>query len=582
MTPGMGGVDLSAWTFWWGFNREKYLQLKAHLSKQEGVFTSDSADGLLSGNAQGRDSMRPTADQIQRLVLPALKDALDKETNRDIVTGALIALAKIGQEPEVAMSYFKKFLPSKDQEIAETAALAYGILAAPEGVPILRDLFEDNDAGRKLTGQPEVPWRTRTFAIYGLGLTGSRTNDRDVQTKIQSWLLDFIKKSERSDRRDLRVAAIVSVGLLPDPEKKTVAALEKFFEENRKREGIICAHVPNAIARILKDAPLDERKAYCDKLIAELAEKHKQQDSDVRRSFAQALGLLTRAEDPHANKVFEVLQEKIEKELSKNRQLAYFGFIALGQISGTDEPNNGIDKYLVSKAMAEGGIVMTRSWAAIACGVAGFEQLNRGKKIDETIAQRLADQMMSIKDPEQRAAYAIGIGLMRYMPGSSALKRCLKEVKDDTWRGYFATGLGLMGDKTATAEIHEIVKGATRRPELLREAAIALGLLGDKSVLETLVAIISDKENKTLAVQAAVATALGFVGDYRALEPLCASLRNASLSAESRAFAAVALGIVCDKEDYPWNFKISVDLNYTATTATLNDQVSQTGILNLL
>jgi HEAT repeat protein len=293
---------------------------------------------------------------------------------------------------------------------------------------------------------------------------------------------------------------------------------------------------------------------------------------------------LTRAEDPHAKKAFEVIQEKIEKELSKNRQLAYFGMIALGQISGTDEPNNAVDKYLLEKAMAEGGIVMTRAWAAIACGVAGFDQLGHSKKLDDTYGQRLADKMLDIKDPEQRAAYAIGLGLMRYNAGANALKRCLKEVKDDTWRGYFATALGLMGEKSAIGEIQELVKNATRRPELLRETAIALGLLGDKSVLDTLVKILTDKDNKTLAVQAAVATALGYVGDYRAIKPLGESLidKDKLLSAESRAFAAVALGIVCDKEDFPWNFKISTDLNYTATTATLNDQISQTGILNLL
>jgi HEAT repeat protein len=173
---------------------------------------------------------------------------------------------------------------------------------------------------------------------------------------------------------------------------------------------------------------------------------------------------------------------------------------------------------------------------------------------------------------------------MRYNAGANALKRCLKEVKDDTWRGYFATALGLMGEKSAIGEIQELVKNATRRPELLRETAIALGLLGDKSVLDTLVKILTDKDNKTLAVQAAVATALGYVGDYRAIKPLGESLidKDKLLSAESRAFAAVALGIVCDKEDFPWNFKISTDLNYTATTATLNDQISQTGILNLL
>ena len=106
---------------------------------------------------------------------------------------------------------------------------------------------------------------------------------------------------------------MISLGLIPDSDRKVVQVLEKYFEENRKREEIICAHVPNAIARILKDAPVDERKTYCDKLVVELAEKAKSSEANIRRSMAQALGMLTRAEDPQAKKVFEVLQEKIEE-----------------------------------------------------------------------------------------------------------------------------------------------------------------------------------------------------------------------------------------------------------------------------
>ena len=582
MTPNSMGPDLSSWTFWWGFNREKYLQLKAKIAKSSDVFTGE-AEGLLGGGNGGRDSMRPTAEQIAKDVLPYLKESLEKETNRDIVTGCLIALAKIGQEPQMSMDLFKKFLSSNDQEIAETAALSYGILAAPEGVITLRDLFEDKEPGRKLVGKPEIPWRTRTFAAYGLGLTGARTNDPDLRNQIQTWLSDFLKRSGRSDGKDIRVATVISLGLIPDSDRKVVQVLEKYFEENRKREEIICAHVPNAIARILKDAPVDERKTYCDKLVVELAEKAKSSEANIRRSMAQALGMLTRAEDPQAKKVFEVLQEKIEKELSKNIQLAYFGMIALGQISGTDDPGNKIEQYIFEKAMATGGRVMTRSWAALALGVAAFDQVARNKVPTDEVGKKLAEQMREIKDPEQRAAYAIGLGLMRHLNSADAIKKCLDDVKDDTFRGYFATGLGLMGDKSAIEKIQSLVKAATRRPEFLREAAISLGLLGDKSILKTLVEVLGEK-GSVLAVQAAVATALGYVGDYRAIVPLRDMLqdKDKKMTSESRAFAAVALGIVCDKEEFPWNFKISTDLNYTATTETLNDQGTQTGILNLL
>jgi HEAT repeat protein len=587
------GPDLSSWTFWWGFNREKYLQLKAKIGQQEGIITPSAGDDLLGNSKGGRDSMRPSEEQKARDVVPALKEALEKETNRDIVTGCIVALAKIGQEPQQCIDVFKKFFNSKDQEIAETAVLALGILAAPEGLPILKEFYTDSDKARQWTGGREVHWRTRTFAGYGIGLVGARTADEAVRVEAQKLLLEFLagEGSKRAATKDLRVATVISLGLITDPERKAVQALQKYFDENRAKEERICAHIPNAIGRLLKDAPVNERGVYVQMCVAELAEKGKAKDSEIRRSMAQAIGMLTKADDPFAKKAFEVIQDKIENELSKNNLLAYFGMIALGQISGTDKPGNNIEKYLLTKAQASGGRVMTRAWGALALGVAGFDQANRkegAEKPSDAVGEALLNMMKTeIKDPEQLGAYAIGLGLMRYAPAADQLRKALDAVKDDSYRGYFATALGLMNEKGSIDKIRDMVKNATRRPELLRECAIALGLLGDKDVVKILLGILGDKENKVLAVQAAVATALGYIGDYRSIEPksgLPAMLRDEKkeLSMESRAFAAVAMGIVCDKEDFPWNFKVSTDINYTSTVETLNDQGSQTGLLNLL
>jgi len=580
------GPNLESWTFWWAFNRERFLQLKSHLSKSTDVITGSLGDELLGGHGSGRDSMKPSKDAIVSKVLPVLKQTLEKESNRDILTGALIALAKIGEDSDNVLEILKKFLRHGEYEVNETAVLAMGILASPAGIETMRSLFLDGEDGRRLVGKQEVPWRQRTFAAYGLGLIAHRS-EPEVQAQIQSFLLKFLREegAKRASYKDLRVAAVIALGLIPDPERKAVPILEAYFAENRKKEEMICAHVPTSIARILKDAPQNERQRYADVLIAELSEKSRGSEQNLRPSLPQALGILTRAEDPFAKKATDVIQEKIDHELSKNVHVAYFGMMALGEISGTDMPGNATEKYLLAKAQLKGGRVMTRAWAALSLGVAGFDQsTKRNGKPNELVGNALLEMMREIKDPEQLGAYAIGLGLLRFQPAASQLLKSLDQVKSDDYRGYFATALGLMGETSAKSTIQEIVKDATRRPELLRECAIALGLLGDKSVLKTLVAILKDPENKTLAVQAAVATALGYVGDYRALEPLIEMLvdKDRKLSAESRAFAGVALGIVCDKEDYPWNYKISADLNYMATVATLNDQSSQTGVLNLL
>ena len=137
----------------------------------------------------------------------------------------------------------------------------------------------------------------------------------------------------------------------------------------------------------------------------------------------------------------------------------------------------------------------------------------------------------------------------------------------------------MIGAQEAVEPIKDIVKDSAYRPQLLQQAAIALGLLGDKKVVEDLIDTL--ETSKSLATQAALSSALGFIGDKRSIDPLVAMLSNKNITERARGFAAVALGIVADKEDLPWNSKIATDLNYRASTVTLNDS-GGTGVLNIL
>ena len=57
-------------------------------------------------------------------------------------------------------------------------------------------------------------------------------------------------------------------------------------------------------------------------------------------------------------------------------------------------------------------------------------------------------------------------------------------------------------------------------------------------------------------------------------------LFDTKVSELARAFAAVALGGVADKESLPWNSKIGTNMNYRASVETLTNQ--STGILDIL
>jgi HEAT repeat protein len=74
---------------------------------------------------------------------------------------------------------------------------------------------------------------------------------------------------------------------------------------------------------------------------------------------------------------------------------------------------------------------------------------------------------------------------------------------------------------------------------------------------------------------------LGTIGDVDSVRPLVDFLRDKGHTQRARAFAAVALGVVCDKEDLPWNVKLAVNSNYRANTATLTGE-GGTGVLDIL
>jgi len=215
---GAAGPDLTLWSFWWEFNKEPYLNLKSAVFSGA---TETGSDGFFLGRGEKKkekDSLRPTEQQIRDKVVPALLRALDTETNNDIVTGSMIALAKIGDaKSESGESEFEKviaaFLSDGNQEISETAAVSLGILANPNSIETLNQLLTDSPEGRKLVGSSEVPYRTRSFAAYGLGLIGPQASDEQRQ-KIVGYLADAIAADDTSSR-DLKVSCIISMGLVP-------------------------------------------------------------------------------------------------------------------------------------------------------------------------------------------------------------------------------------------------------------------------------------------------------------------------------------------------------------------------------
>ena len=617
---GMTAPDLTSWQFWWGFNKDPYLQLKARIHDDSAQTGSDDWFMGFGQHEQARGSLRPSDETIREKIVPALVRALENESNNDIVTGAMIALAKIGDvRGEDGTSLFRELIQRRlgdsVQEIRETAAIALGILADRDSIPLLRAIaLADAVTVQSLGVDPADvdDYRTRAFATYGLGLVGHESSAEE-RVLIVGYLRDLLRSRERFATPDIPVAAVISMGLVPvelaevppPANAEERAAWEKARVSNpdpaasrrqqvqfllnylgdAKVHHLYKAHAPRAIGQLLESADPNLRSAAAEELLQFIG-RHTQAAVELRQSVALAMGQIGRlGEAAIDQRIRAALIETYDQEA--HQQVRSFVLISLAQIAGRvgegeGETEAGLKQIreLLQRELARGRSA-AKPWAGLAIGVMERARADDGRSSHIEGLAALRTSLRLEKSPMIVGAYAIGAGIARDMEASDTVLAKLESLGVDETRGELAVALGLLGDRRAIDPIQEIVRDSKFRPGLLKEAAIALGLLGDKSIVQSLIAMLETAES--LATQAAIASALGFIGDTHSVDPLIAMLedRDERLTARARAFAAVALGIVADKELLPWNSKIGVDINYRANTVTLTGE-GGTGVLDIL
>jgi HEAT repeat protein len=176
-----------------------------------------------------------------------------------------------------------------------------------------------------------------------------------------------------------------------------------------------------------------------------------------------------------------------------------------------------------------------------------------------------------------QTAAAIALGLRRDEWSRNALRDRVFSGASEELRAPCALALGLAGDCDAMKTLRELVGISAHRPALLREAVIALALLGDRDLTASLTA--SMQSARTQTAQIAFAQALALVGDARCLTPLSDLVTKSDVTVGSRAYAIRALGTVSDLDPLPWNASYSFDAQYLAASETLTNAAG-TGILD--
>jgi HEAT repeat protein len=524
------------WDSWWFYNDDKYLQLKLRV-RQANEETEAGCYYTSEVRESGAIERAPLA-RIQQRVIPALKSAL-ADKYFDARAAASIALGKAGAlDPAALAIELKKHLTDEQQQVRESACLALGLLGAKEAIDDLVGMMQNSPAARKAYAKDgkDIQSRTRAFAALGLGLIGARADIGD--THAITALLAQVRSD--STTPDDVVCPIVALGVMRCQE--AVPTLCAFLDDDANPE-LARSYAATSLGKIGNRGAL----AF---LMRALEDKH----GGVRQSAAIALGVLADTGEAAISSALQRLVRGTPDPMSRN-----FAMIALGEIGGVDNRN------FLSKMLDDGNRFL-KTYGAIALGV--YATKNGGDAQIERLGERILAAFNSERNYEERGAYAIALGLMRYEKAGPALVQALDDGGQAAYRGHLCTALGLLSHRPAIKAIEDVVK-EKGDVVLRRSASIALGLLGDKDAIKVLEAEMAESSNSQ-AVHGAVTQGLGFIGDSTAVPRLVQMVQETEKYQDAtRAFAAVALGLLADKDELPFLSLIAQDNNYRSQTAAL-------------
>ncbi len=554
VSPGGATVDYTsyeAWEFWWEANKDQYLNLRSHMVKNL-VQTGSSVD--LGSRRPGNTvaSTRPSVEMITNEIIPTLQSMLKASDKADILDSSILALGRVAPEEsaDLVLEAATPLLASKDLSVRTAAALCLGVLGSPKGLPTLSELMIDSTKGRQFVSGKKVDEVTRALSALSLGLI-------DDPTSVQQ-LVDLVKNTKDSDK-DVKATAIVALGLMGDnPNKAAASTFLLDLLDDRKLDAIIKSYVPTSLGKLGDPA-----------VVPALLKTFKDRDADnfVRQSAAIGLGLLASVDQKD---VLDALTDCIAD--GKDAQMRHFSLISLAQIGRRDVEHEAEHKDVHDKLLALFTREITkpnkpghRSWAALAGAI--YSRKGGIESAAPALATTISEAWKKEDDKSYKAAFAVGLGLLDVTPMATLLADRFETSKEADERGYTAVALGFLKHKDVADEFKTMLKDKAIEPTFRLQLATGLGLMGDPEAVSVLVEALQDAQ--TLGVSSAVAKALGLIGDRNAVAPLKAIAQDEGKQLITRAFACVALGIVGEKGELPWNARVSADNNYRAQVSAI-------------
>lgn len=527
---GKSAPNYSTWEFWWTYNEARFVNRDQR--RGEGAQgTLSLQDWALGSREPGRmrDTERPGPRSVREELVPVLIGQL-ADPYFDVRASAALALGKTGVAsvlPDVT-----GMLADPRLEVSESAALALGLLGEPAAASVLRHLLNDTSEGRRAAARTTgVPYRIRSFAAVALGLLGDEAAVPD--------LLRYLESSASLPSEDIPVCSAVGLGLIG---AKAVAALPRLVAlvENRRHDELVRAHALSAYGKIAGASS----RSWLFRLLRD-------ESAHVRRSAVLALAEVGGEADPKA--VEYVAAYGLP---SSDPQMRNWSLITLANLGG-DQAAKLLERTAVH------GTGSDRAFGAL-----GLALLARSAERPEIAAATLRRGLAQAKDSSTRGAFCIALGLIGDRHSAAALETLVASRQDATLRGHAAMALGMMSAVDTLPTIQAAFADASHSAVLRRNCGMALGLLGDRSVVSSMTAAI--RETNVPAVQAAAVLALGLIADRTAIPALTAMVNDREHAADSvRSSAGVALGMIAEEGSRSALRRVAEGTNYRALVESL-------------
>ncbi len=583
-----GSLGYENWVFWYHNNKADIENLKKALYSR--VSSENPLFQIGGKNLSNRsDATHDIRAKVESDIIPVLKEIMGaKKMHQDTQSAAYIALSKMAKDPE-QIEMIKKGLDhdlKNDLIVQESAAIALGMLrrAHPDHQFDAGELDKVRNFLFGVFEDDKYQARTRGFAALAIGLLGDQPSGSGSYSGMTETTARLFSLLERSySHPDLPVGVLMAIGLQPPPSitdkqrdiLRTCVQKRKLGKQDV--QAIVQSYAALTLGRIgnAKDIMVLQRTMTSRRI----------KDKNVKRSCAIGLGQLGRLVTGDdriqvANTLYNSLG-KIKDPSAENFAVISLGDLIIADVeAGKTDVIGGtkVGDYLLK--LAEDGKYIQRPFGALALGLIG-RAITEETTIDvygdfrqkslEVLRAGLGTKKL---DKRGRAAFATSLGIIRDFSSVRDLVKLVADKKEDQeLRGYAALSLGLIGQATRDVliPIREALKERVSE-ELRQQTATALGLLQDQEAVPLLLKEL--EKAKSQNVKGQVVLALAKIGDARAVEPMITLLKNEKEQDLTRALACAGLGVIGDLEWLPSLSRISLDINYRASTDLINEVLS--------